>query len=75
MCGITERRYKCFYAVEIGCRSAQFIPLHIHVNVLTLLWEIKRLRTVVLQADQLQRSLSSVGGGAGTVLELLPTSN
>jgi hypothetical protein len=31
----------------------------------------RRLRAVVLQADQLQRSLSGVGGGAGAVLELL----
>jgi hypothetical protein len=40
-------------------------------DVFALLWEIARLRAIVLRADQLQRSLSGVGGGAGTMLELL----
>jgi hypothetical protein len=39
-------------------------------DVFALLWEIKRLRTVVLQADQLQRSIE-VGGGPGMVLQAL----
>jgi hypothetical protein len=39
-------------------------------DVFTLLWEIKRLRAVVLQADQLQRSIE-VGGGPGMVLQAL----
>jgi hypothetical protein len=39
-------------------------------DVFMLLWEIKRLRAVVLQADQLQRSIE-VGGGPGMVLQAL----
>lgn len=39
-------------------------------DVLALLWEIKRLRAVVLQADQLQRSIE-LGGGPGMVLKAL----
>jgi hypothetical protein len=38
--------------------------------VFTLLCEIKRLRAVVLQADQLQRSIE-VEGGPGMVLQAL----
>lgn len=33
-----------------------------------LLWEIARLRALVVRADQLQRSLGNVAGGAGIVL-------
>lgn len=36
-----------------------------------LLWEIKRLRAIVLRADQLQRSLGATGGGAGAILQCL----
>jgi hypothetical protein len=39
-------------------------------DVFALLWEIKRLRAVVLQADQLQRSVE-IGGGPGMVLRAL----
>jgi hypothetical protein len=35
-----------------------------------LLWEIKRLRALVLRIDQLQRSLN-VGGGPGILLQAL----
>lgn len=38
-------------------------------DVLVLLWEIKRLRAIVLRIDQLQRCMGSVGGGAGILLE------
>lgn len=37
-------------------------------DVLTLLWEIKRLRGIVLRADQLQRLMGDVGGSVGMVL-------
>jgi hypothetical protein len=40
-------------------------------DVRALLWEIHRLRSIVLRADQLQRSLDSVGGGPGIVLQAL----
>jgi len=36
-----------------------------------LLWEIARLRALVLRADQLQRSLGALGGGAGMILDAL----
>jgi hypothetical protein len=42
-----------------------------NVDIFALLWEIKRLRALVLYADQLRRSLSGAEGGAGAVLELL----
>lgn len=37
-------------------------------DVRTLLWEIKRLRGIVLRADQLQRLMGDVGGSQGMVL-------
>jgi hypothetical protein len=40
-------------------------------DVITLLWEIKRLRAIVLRADQLQRSIDGLGGGAGMILNAL----
>jgi hypothetical protein len=40
-------------------------------EVRELLWEIHRLRAVVLRADQLQRSLGNVGGGTGIILQAL----
>lgn len=40
-------------------------------DVYRLLWEIHRLRSIVLRADQLQRSVDSLGGGAGMILKLL----
>jgi hypothetical protein len=41
-------------------------------DVQALLWEIARLRSLVLRADQLQRSLNEVGlGGAAIVLRAL----
>lgn len=33
-----------------------------------LLWEIKRLRAIVLRIDQLQRCLGELGGGAASLL-------
>lgn len=39
-------------------------------DINALLWEIKRLRALVLRIDQLQRSLS-VGGGPGILLQAL----
>jgi hypothetical protein len=43
---------------EIGIRSNS-------PDVRTLLWEIKRLRAIVLRADQLVRELGPLGGAAG----------
>jgi len=40
-------------------------------DVRTLLWEIKRLRSVVLYADQLQRMLSTLPGPQGAILDTL----
>lgn len=40
-------------------------------DVLALLWEIHRLRSIVLRADQLQRSIDGLGGGADMVLKVL----
>jgi hypothetical protein len=37
-------------------------------DIPALLWEIKRLRAIVLRVDQLQRVLGSLGGGAGVLL-------
>jgi hypothetical protein len=34
-------------------------------EVQTLLWEIHRLRAIILRADQLQRNLGSLGGAVG----------
>jgi hypothetical protein len=36
-----------------------------NADVQVLLWEIKRLRAIVLRADQLQRSVGGLGGGLG----------
>lgn len=36
-----------------------------------LLWEIKRLRAIVLRADQLQRALGEMGGAQGMMLNSL----
>lgn len=38
-------------------------------DVDALLWEIKRLRAIVLRIDQLQRCLGTVGGGAAVLLQ------
>jgi hypothetical protein len=40
-------------------------------DVLALLWEIKRLRAVVLYADQLQRMLTTLPGPQGAILDTL----
>lgn len=40
-------------------------------DVRTLLWEIKRLRAVVLYADQLQRMLNTLPGPQGAILGTL----
>jgi hypothetical protein len=40
-------------------------------DVITLLWEIKRLRAIVLRADQVQRSVSGLGGRADIILNAL----
>ena len=37
-------------------------------DVIALLWEIKRLRGIVLRADQLTKVLGSLGGSQGMVL-------
>ena len=44
---------------------------HDNSDVQDLVWEIKRLRSTVLRADQLQRQLGSVGGIQGAMLESL----
>lgn len=36
-----------------------------------LLWEIHRRRSIVLRADQLQRTTNDLGGGAGMILRTL----
>jgi hypothetical protein len=40
-------------------------------DVRALLWEIKRLRSVVLFADQLQRMLTTLPGPQGAILSTL----
>jgi hypothetical protein len=40
-------------------------------DVRALLWEIRRLRGLVLRADQLQRMLGEMGGAQGLVLDSL----
>ena len=40
-------------------------------DVFALLWEIKRLRAIVLRADQLQRGISSFGGASNLILDCL----
>jgi hypothetical protein len=40
-------------------------------DVRALLWEVARLRSVVLYADQLQRMLTNLPGPQGTILETL----
>lgn len=37
-------------------------------DVRALLWEIKRLRGIVLRADQVQRSLGDIGGAVGVMV-------
>lgn len=39
-------------------------------DIIPLLWEIKRMRALVLRIDQLQRSLN-IGGGPGMLLDCL----
>lgn len=39
------------------------------VDVQTLLWEVARLRSIVLYADQLQRMLGTLAGQQGDLLE------
>lgn len=46
---------------EIAMRQDQ-------ADINVLLWEINRLRSIVLRIDQLQRSLT-LGGGPGVLLE------
>lgn len=40
-------------------------------DVRGLLWEIKRLRAMVLRSDQLQRALGPLGGGPGAILDAM----
>jgi hypothetical protein len=40
-------------------------------DTLALLWEVARLRSVVLYADQLQRMLTTLPGPQGAILETL----
>ena len=40
-------------------------------DVRALLWEVKRLRAVVLYADQLQRMLTTLPGPQGAILDTL----
>jgi hypothetical protein len=40
-------------------------------DVLALLWKVKRLRAVVLYADQLQRMLTTLPGPQGAILATL----
>lgn len=39
------------------------------VDIDALLWEVKRLRAIVLRIDQLQRGLGEMGGGAALLLQ------
>jgi hypothetical protein len=61
--------------IEMGFRppltKAELREIGIRKNpedVICLLWEIKRLRAIVLRIDQLQRCLT-VGGGPGVLLD------
>jgi hypothetical protein len=68
------------YTVDVGQNEvrealtrAQLHNIGVHRNpndINTLLWEIKRLRALVLRIDQLQRSLA-VGGELGLLLQAL----
>lgn len=49
---------------EIGLRGDP-------IDILRLLWEIKRLRAIVLRAHQYQRTIHGVGGGSQLVLNAL----
>ena len=40
-------------------------------DVMALPWEVARLRATVLYADQLQRTIGTVGGAQGLMLEAL----
>ena len=40
-------------------------------DVPALLWEIARLRAIVLRADQLQKALGDAGGGVGMLVTAL----
>jgi hypothetical protein len=40
-------------------------------DVMALLWEVHRLRAHIVRADQLQRSITSIGGGPGVILDAL----
>lgn len=40
-------------------------------EVKALLWEIHRLRSIILRADQLQRALGPMGGAQGMMLDSL----
>ena len=40
-------------------------------DVRALLWEIKRLRSVLLYADQLQRMLTTLAGSQEAILDML----
>lgn len=40
-------------------------------DVIALLWEIHRMRGTISFADQLQRSLGTVGGAQGMILDAL----
>lgn len=40
-------------------------------DVRALLWEVKRLRAVILYADQLQRMLTTLPGPQGAILDTL----
>jgi hypothetical protein len=42
-------------------------------DVKDLLWEVTRLRSIVLRADQLKASLGNPGGGVGLILGALRT--
>ena len=40
-------------------------------DVVALLWEVHRLRAIVLRADQLQKTLGEMGGSQGLLLDAL----
>ena len=50
---------------DIGLRNRD------HADTTALLWEIKRLRSIVLRADQLQRCMTSLPGAYNMILEAL----
>lgn len=57
--------------VAIRERNPRAAGAPVSDDLYAALWEIKRLRAIVLRADQLQASLGTLGGGSGMILDAL----